>query len=131
MYARTMERATRQAPRFMSYLTERIIDYSLMPQKSLTLKQMMTAGTPPITPRALLSSAQWLYKELPIRLAKRVRELESLPYGLSAMGGVEQVRGWYEHSFRDILTMSEPQTDQDELDFTSVLSTIYERHNKV
>ena len=37
-------------------------------------------------------SAQFLHKELPVRLAHRVVELENLPYGLSYMGQIRQVR---------------------------------------
>jgi hypothetical protein len=36
-------------------------------------------------------SAQFLHKELPVRLAHRVTELEQLPYGLSAKAPVLKV----------------------------------------
>lgn len=43
------------------------------------------------TERNLLMSAQFLHKELPVRLAHRVTELEQLPYGLSAKAPVLKV----------------------------------------
>ena len=44
---------------------------------------MLDFGANPIE-RQLLISAQFLHKELPVRLAHRVAELENLPFGLSA-----------------------------------------------
>ena len=42
--------------------------------------------------QALITSAQFLHKELPVRLAHRVTQLESLPYGLSAKKDIIKVR---------------------------------------
>jgi hypothetical protein len=49
----------------------------------VSLKYMLDFGANPIE-RQLLISAQFLHKELPVRLAHRVAELENLPFGLSA-----------------------------------------------
>ena len=51
-----------------------------------------------------LQNAQFLYHELPIRLAKRIKELDSLPYGLSLTEPVLKVKSWYAQSFRSILS---------------------------
>ena len=51
---------------------------------------MMAHGAFP-TDRNLLSSAQFLHQELPIRLAHRVTELETLPHGLSTKPAVLKV----------------------------------------
>jgi pyruvate dehydrogenase kinase 2/3/4 len=64
-------------------------------------------------------------------LAKRVRELESLPYGLSQLPPVVKVRGWYETSFRDILSHPEPTNEAEEESFTRLLQVIYDRHADV
>ncbi len=44
---------------------------------------------------AFINAAQFLQKELPIRLARRAVELDALPYGLSQMPSVTFVRSWY------------------------------------
>lgn len=56
---------------------------------------MLDFGSNPID-RQLLLSAQFLHKELPVRLAHRVAELENLPYGLSGKVPVLKVccRKW-------------------------------------
>lgn len=51
---------------------------------------MMEFGSRP-TDRNLLISAQFLQKELPIRIARRAIELETLPYGLSDKPAVLKV----------------------------------------
>ena len=47
-------------------------------------------------------SAQFLHNELPVRLAHRVAELENLPFGLSDMPQVLDVRDWYVESFTEL-----------------------------
>ena len=51
---------------------------------------MMEFGSRP-TDRNLLIGAQFLHKELPIRIARRAIELETLPYGLSQKPAVLKV----------------------------------------
>jgi pyruvate dehydrogenase kinase 2/3/4 len=60
-----------------------------------------------------------------------VKELESLPYGLSQMPPVQKVRGWYETSFRDLLSHPPPTNEAEELSFTKLLEVIYDRHKDV
>jgi pyruvate dehydrogenase kinase 2/3/4 len=51
---------------------------------------MMEFGSVP-TERNLLLSAQFLHKELPIRIARRALELDSLPFSLSAKPAILKV----------------------------------------
>ena len=52
--------------------------------------------------RTLLLAAQFLHEELPIRLARRVRELKKLPFGLGETDAIKEVRKLYEKSFFQI-----------------------------
>jgi len=65
---------------------------ALKKQTGVSLKYMLDFGSNPIQ-RQLVLSAQFLHKELPVRLAHRVAELENLPYGLSTKPQVIKVRG--------------------------------------
>ena len=47
----------------------------------------------------LFRASQFLAEELPIRLAHRVQELDSLPDGLNDMPSVKKVQDWYAQSF--------------------------------
>ncbi|CAI5526394.1 unnamed protein product [Closterium sp. Naga37s-1] len=62
---------------------------------------MMAHGSYP-TERNLITAAQFLHHELPVRLAHRVTELENLPYGLSDKAPILKVRDWYVDSFKEI-----------------------------
>lgn len=59
-------------------LADDIFQHALKKQTGVSLKYMLDFGANPIE-RQLLLSAQFLLKELPVRLAHRVAELENLP----------------------------------------------------
>ena len=84
---------------FTPSILERLSEYSRQPQRGVTLQQLMSVGEKPSSV-ALLASAQFLAQQLPIRLARRVMELDSLPYGLSHTAAVQCVKGWYKTSFK-------------------------------
>lgn len=56
----------------------------------LSLKQLYVLGKDP-EPAHRLANAQFLHKELPVRLSQRAVELMNLPHGLSDIPGVQQV----------------------------------------
>uniref|UniRef100_A0A0D6R2I0 Protein-serine/threonine kinase n=1 Tax=Araucaria cunninghamii TaxID=56994 RepID=A0A0D6R2I0_ARACU len=111
-------------------LVDEIYRWSLMKQTGVSLKYMMDFGSHP-NENNLLLAAQFLHKELPVRLAHRVAELENLPHGLSAKAGVLKVRDWYVDSFRDLRNFPEIQDSKDELRFTELINQIKMRHNNV
>jgi pyruvate dehydrogenase kinase 2/3/4 len=47
----------------------------------------------------LLPASSLLTEELPIRLARRVKELDELPNGLNEMPSIVRVKEWYAQSF--------------------------------
>jgi len=81
--------------------------------------------------RALLLAAQFLHEELPIRLARRVRELKKLPYGLSETKSITQVRKLYEKSFFEIRRHAKPTTPDLEAGFTKVMDAMMVEHQNV
>ena len=84
--------AARKATDYVArQLIEDIYKFSVKKQTGVSLKHMMDFGAFP-TQKNLLLSAQFLHKELPIRLAHRVVELENLPFGLSSKNHVLQVK---------------------------------------
>lgn len=59
------------------------------------------------TPLTLLKGSQYVHRELPVRLAHRVVELENLPHNLSQMPSIQTVKDWYTQSFQDLLELPE------------------------
>lgn len=75
---------------FSKSLIDEVQKWGCMKQTGVSLRYMMEFGSKP-TEKNLLISAQFLHKELPIRIARRAIELESLPYGLSMKPAVLKV----------------------------------------
>ncbi|KAI4349272.1 hypothetical protein L6164_009881 [Bauhinia variegata] len=115
---------------FSKSLLEEVQKWGCMKQTGISLKYMMEFGSTP-TDKNLLISAQFLHRELPIRIARRAIELENLPYGLSEKPAVLKVRDWYLDSFRDIRSFPEIKDMNDEKEFTKVIKAIKVRHNNV
>ncbi|KAJ4836007.1 hypothetical protein Tsubulata_033308 [Turnera subulata] len=111
-------------------MLEEVGRWGCMKQTGVSLRYMMEFGSRP-TQRNLLISAQFLHKELPIRIARRAIELESLPYGLSHKPAVLKVRDWYLDSFRDMRSFPEIKDANDEKEFTQMIKAIKVRHNNV
>ncbi|XP_058753709.1 pyruvate dehydrogenase (acetyl-transferring) kinase, mitochondrial-like [Vicia villosa] len=115
---------------FSKSLIEEVHKWGCLKQTGVSLRYMMEFGSKP-TDKNLLISAQFLQKELAIRIARRAIELESLPYGLSQRPAVLKVRDWYVDSFRDIRSCPEIKNMKDEKEFTDVIKAIKVRHNNV
>ncbi|KAK4383295.1 [Pyruvate dehydrogenase (acetyl-transferring)] kinase, mitochondrial [Sesamum angolense] len=122
--------ARKAAVGFSKDLIEEVHRWGAMKQTGVSLRYMMEFGSRP-TPRNLLISAQFLHKELPIRIARRAIELDSLPYGLSQKPAVLKVRDWYLDSFRDLRSFPDIKDKNDELEFTQMIKMIKVRHNNV
>lgn len=87
--------------KFSSTLLSKIWYYSDLPQTSVSLRQMCQFGSHP-NPGVMFKASCFILRELPIRLAHRIKELDSLPHGLNRMEDVMHVRNWYVESFRDL-----------------------------
>eukprot|EP00471_Norrisiella_sphaerica_P009004 CAMPEP_0184503008 /NCGR_PEP_ID=MMETSP0113_2-20130426/51626_1 /TAXON_ID=91329 /ORGANISM="Norrisiella sphaerica, Strain BC52" /LENGTH=433 /DNA_ID=CAMNT_0026892405 /DNA_START=388 /DNA_END=1689 /DNA_ORIENTATION=- len=64
-------------------------------------------------PSLRLSHAQFLHREVPIRVSQRVMELRCLPFKLSESHGVREVIDNYTSYVLDLLTMDPPETEDD------------------
>jgi Mitochondrial branched-chain alpha-ketoacid dehydrogenase kinase len=83
------------------------------------------------TELVLRQVASFLRRELPVRMARRVADLESIPV-LRDMVSVLQVRDAYMQSCMDILNYtSEIDSPAAEEEFSRLIETIYERHGSV
>ena len=80
--------------------------------------------------RICLQSAQFLRRELPIRLAHRIMDLDQVPY-LRDMPSVQRVKGIYIDSFTDLLHYPAISTATDEENFAKNLHQLYDKHSSV
>ncbi|EJT69331.1 kinase isozyme 4 [Gaeumannomyces tritici R3-111a-1] len=95
--------------------TERLMDtirhYASFPATGVSLRQMVQFGEKPSV-GTLFRASQFLAEELPIRLAHRVQELDSLPDGLNEMPSVKRVLDWYAQSFEEITILPRPTLEK-------------------
>ena len=71
-------------------------------------------------------SCVFLKNEIPIRLAKRIKELDNLPIELSSKPSVNQVRNWYIESFYDFYDDQKNNVSNEEL--LNTCEIVYKRH---
>jgi len=80
--------------------------------------------------KMLFQVAMFLHRELPIRLAHRVRDLDSIPM-LNQLKSTKEVRAMYATSFEEIRAAPTPNSRAREEHFAELLERIYTRHSAV
>ena len=108
----------------------RIRDFSLMKPTAVSLQDLYRYNLHN-EPLQRIRNAQFLHKELPIRLAQRIQELSSLPFGLAEKSGVLEVKEAFTRGFESLLVMNPPQTLEDDDQFTTVLKSILQDNTRV
>lgn len=89
----------------------------------LSLKQLYVLGKDP-EPAHRLANAQFLHKELPVRLSQRAVELMNLPHGLSDIPGVQQVYNCYARYAWELFCAPLPSTPREEYEYSCLLSSV-------
>lgn len=129
----------------MDLLSDDIRHFSAMEQTGVSLRTITQTGRGEFvqldsdaddtnatlrTQKMLMQVAMFLHRELPIRLAHRVRDLDSIPH-LSGLQGTKAVRTMYARSFEEIRAAPTPNTLARERYFAELLQSIYSRHSSV
>lgn len=109
------------------YLYNKIFDYGLKRVSHLNFVDMLRMISMKNSNRIKLTST-YIYNELPIRLAQRVKDLNELPYGLSKNHSINKVREWYLQSFMDIVEYKQPSVIDEIYKFKEVIEKIHDRH---
>ena len=77
----------------------------------------------------IIFSSQYLYNELPIRLAHRVKDLENLPLQLESHHEIFKVRDWYLESLDDITKIKKPENEDECTKMYEIVKNIHNRPN--
>jgi hypothetical protein len=75
--------------------------------------------------------ALYVHRELPIRLARRVRAIERLPFIVGVNPFISKVYDLYRDSFHRLITTPEPASIESQNKFTQVLSELVDSHQSV
>ena len=103
----------------------RILEWSRMRPTAVSLDNLFRAGLPKDDGGSQrLKNAQFLHRELRLRVAQRSVELDSLPFGLSLRPQIMKVRQYYKNIFDGLDNLPPPMTIEDDIVFTNALETV-------
>ncbi|XP_055947891.1 pyruvate dehydrogenase (acetyl-transferring) kinase, mitochondrial-like isoform X1 [Argiope bruennichi] len=103
--------------------------YSQFNPSPLSIKQFLDFGRSACERTSFI----FLRKELPVRLANIMKEIQLLPENLLRMPSVNLVQSWYQKSFEEILVYESVDTSDPKIleTFCERLIKIHNRHNDV
>jgi hypothetical protein len=110
--------------------TDLLLPLSEMAATPVELQTLYALGKDP-TPDELVDFAQFLQRELAIRLAQRAVELARLPYGLSEKSTIRDVCGWYAEAASELVHADRPDTPAKEAEFAKLLKSMLRDHTSV
>lgn len=90
-----------------SPLLKEIYKYANYHPIGVSLRQMVNFGSNPSI-GSLFKASQFMVQELPIRLAQRVKDLDTLPNNLNKAPSIIQVKNWYAQSFEELRSIPKP-----------------------
>lgn len=92
----------------------------------VTLKQLVRFGLPP---DSLNACTQYARTELPVRLARRVRAFQSLPFIVGTNPYIKDIYTLYYNSFETLVKYSLPDAPDDDDEYIEKLKDFVERHS--
>lgn len=95
--------------------------------RPLTLSRLLSYGRP-LSPDSLLTSAAYVLSEIPRRLARRIRALESLPFIVGTNPYVARTLETHRESFEWLATHAPARTLDENAEFTTQLELLVQRH---
>ena len=103
-----------------------IESYYSRPSKPVSLEYLLKLGT-----QNHLGVAQYVYQELPIRLAKRIKAIQLLPFIVGINPHIRSIYNLYHSSFKSILSLPEPIDQKSQDILATMLEQLTESHVNV
>ncbi|RIB16004.1 mitochondrial branched-chain alpha-ketoacid dehydrogenase kinase-domain-containing protein [Gigaspora rosea] len=104
--------------------------YAELSIRPVTLKQFIQLGQPPHNTSALLESARYTKSELPVRLARRIKALQKLPFIVGTNPYIKKVYQLYFDSFELICNFPEITEEKTDEKFADMLAQIVANHSE-
>ncbi|KAI8337209.1 branched-chain alpha-ketoacid dehydrogenase [Chlamydoabsidia padenii] len=117
-----------ERPLAQSFYDDKIVMYANKPIKPVTLKQLVRFGQPPLSQASLQDCALYARTELPVRLARRVRAFQTLPFIVGTNPYIKEIYKLYYDSFEMLEQYSHSRGDTDDMEFAEKLKDLVERH---
>ncbi|CAG8456932.1 4360_t:CDS:2 [Ambispora gerdemannii] len=92
------------------------------------MKQLIQFGQPPLSTETLLQSARYTRSKLPVRLARRVKALQNLPFIVGTNPYIKSVYQLYFNSFEIIRGFPEITSIEKDSEFAALLKETVDSH---
>ncbi|KAI9483826.1 MAG: mitochondrial pyruvate dehydrogenase kinase-like protein [Benjaminiella poitrasii] len=116
-----------ERPHSHAFYDDQITNYASKPIKPVTLKQLVRFGQPPLSDESLEACIRYAKTELPVRLARRVRAFQSLPFIVGTNPYIKEIYNLYYNSFDSLVKYASPNDNND--DYIDKLKAFVERHS--
>ena len=110
----------RDRPNFYDSTVQR---YSEMPIHRLTIHELLSAGSN-VTNERLVSMAQHVQRELCIRLARRLLDIQTLPFIVVANPHIERVHALYRNAFEKLVALPKVVNIKQDEEFVHMLKNL-------
>jgi hypothetical protein len=97
--------------------------YAEMPVDRMTMTRIMSAGTN-VNPEKLIVMAQHVQRELSIRLARRLLDMQTLPYVVVANPHIQEVYQMYERGFQRLVAFPKVTNAKLEAEFVELVKAL-------
>ncbi|EMG49957.1 PKP2 Pyruvate dehydrogenase complex kinase 2 [Candida maltosa Xu316] len=104
-----------------------LLDYSKQHPHPVSLRQLAGFGNT-LSKQKIINSANFVRIELPIRLAMRIRDLQTLPFGVVNNFHLAQIYESYYHSFNAFRKIPKIHTIEENNKFCKTLSSLLDDH---
>ncbi|KAG0750007.1 hypothetical protein G6F57_000661 [Rhizopus arrhizus] len=125
---RTITSKAIERPHAHAFYDDKITTFASKPVKPVTLKQLVRFGQPPLSTQSLQACTDYARTELPVRLARRVRAFQSLPFIVGTNPYIKDIYSLYYDSFETLVQYASP-TSHDDVEFIETLKDFVERHS--
>ncbi|KAG2217569.1 hypothetical protein INT45_004922 [Circinella minor] len=125
---RTITTKTNEKLAAHAFYDDKIITYANRPIRPVTLSQLVRFGQPPLTKASLRECAQYARTELPVRLARRVRAFQTLPFIVGTNPYIKEIYKLYYESFESLEPFSHDRTPNDDIEYSENLKDLVDRH---
>ncbi|KAF1807738.1 PDH kinase [Mucor lusitanicus] len=128
-HTRTIASKALERPHAHAFYDDKITNFASKQVNPVTLGKLAGFGRPPLSNESLQACTQYARTELPVRLARRVRAFQSLPFIVGTNPHIKEIYSLYYDSFESLVKYALPDAPGDDVEFTEKLKDFVERHS--
>ena len=104
--------------------------YSQEKAKPVSLKMLYNYGKNSNNKR-IINQTNYIYQEVPVRISKRIVDLQNLPYDFCKMKGMQKIHDDFVNTFDNLIKLKNPNNLDECFEYTKILEKEYNKHNNI